>query len=128
MKKQTYELDGWTVQIFYSINSEDFPEIKNALEDIDCPVSLIEKARKQIQYDDLDIGFTYSNFMLEESVIGIGEVSSSSELMNTLVHECYHLIDHISTVRGYEPEESATMLGDFIQVIFNNIIQVFNRI
>ena len=128
MKKQTYELDGWTVQIFYSINSEDFPEIKNALEDIDCPVSLIEKARKQIQYDDLDIGFTYSNFMLEESVIGIGEVSSSSELMNTLVHECYHLIDHISTVRGYKPEESATMLGDFIQVIFNNIIQVFNRI
>lgn len=128
MKKQTYELDGWTVQIFYSINSEDFPEIKNALEDIDCPVSLIKKARKQIQYDDLDIGFTYSNFMLEESVIGIGEVSSSSELMNTLVHECYHLIDHISTVRDYEPEESATMLGDFIQVIFNNIIQVFNRI
>ena len=128
MKRQCYEVDGWKVQIFFSINSDDFYDIKEALEEIDCPPHLIEKAKEQIQYDDLDIGFTYSNFLLEESIMGIGEVSSSTELINTLKHECYHLIDHISAVRDYKPEESASTLGDFVQVIFNNIIKVFNEI
>jgi hypothetical protein len=46
MKRQRFDLDGWTVCIFYSINSEDFSDIREALEEIDCPPSLIEKARK----------------------------------------------------------------------------------
>lgn len=78
--------------------------------------------------DDLDTGFTYSNFALEESVISIGEVSSMYELVDTLTHELYHLIDHIRIVRNYDYEESATMYGDFIRLIFRNIVDIFNEI
>lgn len=128
MKSQIYKIDDWTVQIFYSVNSEDIKEIENALERIDCPPKLIQRAEQQIMNDDLDTGFTYSNFALEESVISIGEVSSMYELVDTLTHELYHLIDHIRIVRNYDYEESATMYGDFIRLIFRNIVDIFNEI
>lgn len=128
MKNQSYKLDDWAVQIFYSVNSSDFPEIEEALEEIDCPQKLIDKAYEQVKYDDPNIGFTYSNFVLQKSIIVIGEVSSIDELFNTLIHELYHLIDHIRIVKSYDYEETATLLGDFVQIIFKNIIDVFNQI
>lgn len=128
MIKQSYEIDDWTVQLLFSANIDDFEEIENELIKIDCPSSLIEKAYNMLQSQSHDTGFAYSNFLLEKSVIMIGEISNMGELINTLIHECFHLMDHMRLVRGYDDEEIATMVGDFVQLIFNNCASVFNDI
>lgn len=126
MIKQSYEIEDWTVQLLFSVNIDDFDEVEEELKEIDCPSSLLKKAFDMLNSGQKDTGFAYSNFLLEKSVIVIGEISNMGELLNTLIHECFHLMDHMRLVRDYDDEDAATIIGDFIQLIFNNCASIFN--
>lgn len=126
MIKQSYEIEDWTVQLLFSVNIDDFDVVKEELNEIGCPSSLIKKAFDMLNSGQKDTGFAYSNFLLEKSVIVIGEISNMGELINTLIHECFHLMDHMRLVRDYDDEDVATIIGDFVQLIFNNCASVFN--
>jgi len=50
---------------------------------------------------------------LKKSVIVINKTSSFEQLINTVAHEYYHLICHISTMLNIEDEEElASLNGD----------------
>jgi hypothetical protein len=52
-----------------------------------------------IKSNKFNVGFTYSNINLNSSVIVISKVTSEGQLINTLSHECYHFIDHITKLK-----------------------------
>lgn len=128
MIKQVYKINDWTINILLSVNAYDISEVLDELESIDCPVPLLKKAEILLESDDKNKGFTYSNMLLNESVIAIGEVTSIGEMINTIAHECYHLMEHLKITDLYTDEQCATTMGDFIQEIFNNIVDIFNEL
>jgi uncharacterized protein YdeI (BOF family) len=42
----------------------------------------------------------------------ISKVTSEGQLVNTLSHECYHFIDHITKLKNADDEDKATLMGN----------------
>ena len=102
---------NWTVQVLYECTCEDIDFIIETLKEIKCPNKFIKEALNNLESCNLNIGLTYSNITLESSVIVINKTSSFSQLINTVSHEYYHLICHISRALDIEDEEKLAYLN-----------------
>ena len=60
---------------------------------------------------------------MKSSVIIINKTSSFSQLINTISHEYYHLICHISTVLEIEDEEELANLNGNLNMRSYNIVK-----
>ena len=61
----------------------------------------------------LDIDLTYSNFDLKSSVIIINKTSSKAQLINSISHEYFHLLNHFQQfINIKDEEELATLNGN----------------
>lgn len=109
----TFYKYGWKIKIFYECTCDDTDYIINALMDINCPSKYIKEAIDNLDSCNLNIGLTYSNLNLRSSVIVISKTSSFAQLINTVSHEYYHLICHISkTLKELDEEDFATLNGN----------------
>ena len=82
-----------------------------------------------LQTCNLNIGLTYSNTQLQSSVIVINKTSSFSQLINTIAHEYYHLICHISRMLEIKDEEELAYLnGDLNMRSYNIIKKLENKV
>lgn len=107
-----YEYD-WEILILYETTCDDIDFIIEALKNINCSNKYINEALDNLETCKLNLGLTYSNFKLKSSVIVIGKTSSFAQLINTISHEYFHLIKHISTALNITDEEKlATLNGD----------------
>lgn len=79
--------------------------------DINCSDEYINEALDNLETCNLNIGLTYSNMKLKSSVIVIGKTSSNAQLINTIAHEFFHLIYHISGTLGIVDEEELANLN-----------------
>lgn len=101
------------VTVLYETTCDDIDYIIQILEDIHCPNNYINRALDNLEECKLNSGLTYSNLKLKKSVIVINKTSSFEQLINTVAHEYYHLICHISTMLNIEDEEElASLNGD----------------
>ena len=108
-----FSIFNWKVTILYETTCDDIDFIIRALEDINCPQDYINRALDNLEECKLNSGLTYSNLRLKRSVIVINNTSSFSQLINTIAHEYYHLISHISKILNIEDEEElATLNGN----------------
>ena len=84
------------------------------MEELEAPPSILRRVERNMELDQMDTGFTYSNLFLRESVVVIGRSSSGAEFLNSFVHELRHLADDIAYVYGYplRGEEVAYLTGD----------------
>ena len=105
-----YEYD-WKVTILYETTCQDIDYIIETLKDINCPHKFINEALDNLETCKLNIGLTYSNLKLKSSVIIIGKTSSFEQLINTISHEYYHLICHISKRLNIKDEEELAYLN-----------------
>ena len=64
---------------------------------------------------------------LKSSVIVINKTSSFSELINTISHEYYHLICHISKALDIKDEEKLAYLNGSLNMRSYNIIKDLER-
>lgn len=119
----------WEVTVLYECTCDDIDIIIETLQDINCPNKYIKEALHNLQTCNLNIGLTYSNTQLQSSVIVVNKMSSFSQLINTIAHEYYHLICHVSKVLEIEDEEELAYLnGDLNMRSYNIIKKLENKV
>lgn len=120
---------NWEITVLYECTCDDIDFIIDALQDINCPNKYIKEALHNLQTCNLNIGLTYSNTQLKSSVIVVNKTSSFSQLINTIAHEYYHLICHISKMLEIEDEEELAYLnGDLNMRSYNIIKKLENKV
>lgn len=122
-----FNILNWTVQVLYECTCEDINFIIKTLKEIKCPNKFIKEALNNLESCNLNIGLTYSNITLESSVIVINKTSSFSQLINTISHEYYHLICHISKALDIENEEQLAYLNGDLNMRSYNIVKNLER-
>ena len=111
MIKDYFITKNWNVTILYECTCDDIDYIIETLKDIHCPNKFIKEALNNLETCNLNIGLTYSNLTLKSSVIVINKTSSFSQLINTISHEYFHLINHIAKALKIEDEEELAYLN-----------------
>ena len=119
----------WNVTVLYECTCDDIEEIIKTLRDIKCPIKYIQEALNNLKTCNLNIGLTYSNIKLKSSVIVVNKASSFSQLINTIAHEYFHLICHLSKTLEIEDEEELAYLnGDLNMRSYNIIKKLENKV
>ena len=113
----------WNVTVLYECTCDDIEEIIKTLMDIKCPIKYIQEALNNLKTCNLNIGLTYSNIKLKSSVIVVNKTSSFSQLINTIAHEYFHLICHLSKTLEIEDEEELAYLNGDLNMRSYNIIR-----
>lgn len=113
----------WSLHIFYAVTCYHVEDILLALTDIECPETIMERVRKNLNACDMDSGFTYSNKRLRHTVMVIGLSSSQAQFLNSFEHELRHLVDDIAETLGLNMggEEVAYLTGDLNSVLWKDI-------
>ena len=113
MIKDSFQIYNWNVTILYECTCDDIDIIIETLKEINCPNKYIKEALNNLKTCNLNIGLTYSNITLKSSVIVVNKTSSIPQLINTISHEYFHLIQHIAKALEIEDEEELAYLkGD----------------
>lgn len=78
-----------------------------------------------VELGELNGGFTQTDFNKRLSIVGIGKVSSTRQLINTIVHEAKHIQSHICNYYKVpeDGEQAAYLIGYIVMKMFN----VFER-
>lgn len=129
MIRDSFFVKNWSITILYECTCDDIDYIIETLKDIHCPNRFIKEALNNLETCNLNIGLTYSNITLKSSVIVINKTSSFSQLINTISHEYYHLISHISKALKIEDEEELAYLnGDLNMHSYNFVEKLKNKV
>jgi len=118
-----FYLYDWSIKIIYEATCDDIDFIIKTLMDINCPDKYINAALDNLEECKLNSGLTYSNLNLKSSVIIINKTSSFAQLINTIAHEYYHLICHISKILGIEDEEELANLNGNLNMRSYKIVE-----
>ena len=122
-----FSIYNWEVTILYECTCEDINYIIRILKDINCPNKYIKEALHNLQTCNLNIGLTYSNTNLQSSVIVVNKTSSFAQLINTIAHEYFHLICHISKILEIEDEEELAYLNGNLNMRSYNFIKKLEK-
>ena len=122
-----FSILNWNVTILYETTCEDIDFIIETLMDINCPKYYIEKALDNLKECKLNSGLTYSNIRLRSSVIIVNKTSSFAQLINTVAHEYYHLICHISKSLNIKDEEELAYLNGDLNMYSYKFIEKLKR-
>ena len=118
-----FSIYNWNVTVLYETTCEDIDFIIETLIGINCPKYYIKRALDNLEECKLNSGLTYSNLKIESSVIIINKTSSFAQLINTISHEYYHLICHISKILNIEDEEELANLNGNLNMRSYNIVE-----
>lgn len=105
MLVQTLYLEeyDWTVTVYYAVDRYYTDEILIKLDDLNVNGVDYQKTKKSLESNELNTGFTYTNFRYKESIVVIGLTTSAAEFQDTFDHEKGHLITHIGTYYHFDP-------------------------
>lgn len=123
----SFNILNWKVKILYECTCDDIDYIIETLKEIKCPNKFIKEAINNLETCNLNIGLTYSNIALKSSVIVINKTNSFSQLINTISHEYYHLICHISKALDIEDEEKLAYLNGDLNMRSYNFVRKLER-
>ena len=118
---------NWKITVLYETTCDDIDFIISTLKDIHCPYYYIERALDNLEECKLNSGLTYSNATLKSSVIIVNKTSSFAQLINTISHEYFHLISHISENLEIEDEEELANLNGNLNMRSYNIVKKLER-
>ena len=127
MIKDEFNIYDWNITILYECTCDDIDYIIETLMDIYCPKKFIKEALNNLETCNLNIGLTYSNIVLKSSVIVVNKTSNFAQLINTISHEYYHLICHISKVLEIEDEEELAYLNGDLNMRSYNIVKKLEK-
>lgn len=111
MIKDVFYIKSWKVTILYECTCDDIDYIIETLKQVNCPKIYIKEALNNLETCNLNTGLTYSNIKLKSSIIVINKTSSFAQLINTVSHEFYHLICHISKALKIKDQEELAYLN-----------------
>ena len=122
-----FSIKEWTVTVLYECTCDDIDYIIETLKRIKCPNKYIKEALNNLETCNLNIGLTYSNMTLKSSVIIVNKTSSFAQLINTIAHEYYHLICHISRALEITDEEELAYLNGDLNMRSYQIVEKLNK-
>ena len=122
-----FSIYNWSITILYETTCDDIDIIIKTLKEINCPKYYIERALDNLEECKLNSGLTYSNLNLKSSVIIVNKTSSFAQLINTISHEYYHLICHISKTLNIEDEEELANLNGNLNMRSYKIVRKLER-
>lgn len=111
MIKDVFYIKSWKVTILYECTCDYIDYIIETLKQVNCPKIYIKEALTNLETCSLNTGLTYSNIKLKSSIIVINKTSSFAQLINTISHEFYHLICHISKALKIKDQEELAYLN-----------------
>ena len=122
MIKQEFTLDDkWLVRVMYSMHEDDTMEAMEALHELKCPRNEAIKAYSIIS-SGMNRGFTFTNDLLQTTLIYIGVSSDKGEFINTIVHEAKHAQSNICryyNIKEYS-EEAAELIAYIVQKMWDD--------
>ena len=127
MIKDNFSVYDWNITILYECTCDDIDDIIETLREIYCPNKYIKEALNNLKSCKLNIGLTYSNITLKSSVIVINKTSSIPQLINTISHEYFHLIQHIAKALEIEDEEELAYLNGDLNMRSYNIVKKLEK-
>lgn len=115
---------GWNVLVYYGVTKDDFVEIRDSLEQLDCDREDINKAFKVLQKENT--GFTFSNTDYKMSIVCIGHSSNMSQFVNTAIHEAKHVQSHICSYYKIREnsEKAAYLIGYLVQRMYRMFAKI----
>lgn len=122
MIKQEFTLDDkWLVRVLYSRQHDDSIEAMEALRELNCPRKEALKAYSIIS-SGMDKGFTYTNHLLQTTLMYIGVSSDRGEFINTIVHEAKHAQSNICAHFGIreDGEAAAELIAYIVQKMWED--------
>lgn len=127
MIKDVFYEYNWKITVLYETTCNNIDYIIETLEGIQCPKYYINRALDNLEECKLNSGLTYSNSKLKSSIIIITKTSSFAQLINTISHEYFHLICHISQVLNIKDEEELANLNGNLNMRSYKIVEKLNK-
>lgn len=125
-KKIHIDKYDWTIILLLECDCSNNKSIIDYMEYMNCPDYIIYEALENLETCNKNIGLTYSNKKIQTSIIVVSKASANKEVLNTVTHEFYHLVTHISDAYNIiDDEEKATLMGNLCMVVYNIIIDIF---
>lgn len=117
----------WNVLVYYNVSSYDFVEIRDSLEQIDCPDGFIRKAFKVLKKKNT--GFTFSNSDYKMSIVCIGESSNIGQFVNTTIHEAKHVLSHMCAYYDIneDSETAAYIMGHLVHRMYKMLEKILKQ-
>lgn len=123
MIEREVHIQHWTALFLFSFDPQDAEDIEDALLWADAPHSIIATVRSNVLAGRLNEGFCYSNPLLRRTVYAIGKASSGPQVLDSIVHEIIHIVQHIGQADGLDPYgEQVAYLGGNISREISDIV------
>lgn len=120
------QIRRWQVLFMFSFDIDDIEEIWDALSWADAPMSVVSKVSENVSVGNLDEGFTYSDPNLRRTVFAISKTSSGPEVLDSTVHEIFHIVQHIAAEDEIDmfSEKAAYLAGDVSREISDIVCEL----
>ena len=113
----------WALLFLFSYDTNDMGSIHDALVWAEAPDSIISRVSESVSAERLNEGFCYSNPSLRRTVYAIGKASSGPQVLDSIVHEIIHIVQHIGQEDGLDPYgEDVAYLGGNISRMISDIV------
>lgn len=114
----------WNVLVYYGVGIDDFVEVEDSLLQVGCSKKNIRKAFTVLKQKNT--GFTFSTSEYKMSIICIGQVTDTSQFVNTVIHEAKHVQSHICSY--YKIDESSETAAYLIGYLVQRMYKMFAKI
>lgn len=108
----------WNVLVYYNVSKEDFVEVADSLEQLDCSEEDLKKSLRILRRKNT--GFTFSNTDYKMSIVCISEATNIGQFVNTAIHEAKHVQSHICEYYGIkeDTETAAYLIGHLVHRMY----------
>lgn len=114
----------WGVIVYYNVEREDFTEIIDALEQLDCTKEDVHAAITTLR--NKNTGFTYTNTDYKMSMVCIGQATNVGQFVDTTVHEAKHVQSHVCQYYGIDEnsETAAYLIGHLVHKMYKMLEKI----
>ena len=114
----------WNVLIYYNVEPEDFIEVADSLEQLECPQHDLRKALNVLKRKNT--GFTFSNDEYKMSIVCIGKAENIGQFVNTVIHEAKHVQSHMCSYYNINEntETAAYIIGHLVHKMYKMLEKI----
>lgn len=119
-------INDWDIRFLFSFDKSDKAKVLGSLFWANAPNSIVSQVSKNIEAGRLNEGFCFSQPSLRRTVLGTGIASSGPEVLDSTVHEIFHIVQHIALEDGIDPysEEVAYLAGDISREVSDIVCEL----
>lgn len=117
----------WDLILFIDVDVEDINNIIQHLHFLYVDNIIVNKVINNI-ISGYNNAVTVSNKTINKSIITINKTYNDKELVNSIVHEVYHMTFHIVNKNNieYDSEKAAYLIGNIVADIYDRVKTISN--